>query len=105
MGCASKIVLDKNVGCGANTLITDSDWHGDDPRTGSGAPVTIGNDVWLGVNVTVLKGVTIGEHTFVAAGSLVTQALPANVVAGGKPAKFPKHLEIKKAQQSSKRSI
>ena len=87
IGCASKIVLGENVRCGANTLITDTDWHTDDPRTGPDAPVTIEKDVWLGVNVIVLKGVTIGENTFVAAGSLVTRSLPANVVAGGVPAK------------------
>ncbi len=92
IGCASKIVLDENVRCGANTLITDTDWHTDDPRTGPDAPVTIGKGVWLGVNVTVLKGVTIGENTLVAAGSLVTQTLPANVVAGGVPAKVLKEI-------------
>ena len=90
IGCASRIVLGENVRCGANTLITDTDWHTDDPRTGPDAPVTIGKGVWLGVNVTVLKGVTIGENTLVAAGSLVTHSLPANVVAGGVPAKVLK---------------
>jgi acetyltransferase-like isoleucine patch superfamily enzyme len=93
IGCASQIVLGKNVRCGANTLITDSDWHTDDPRTGPDAPVTIGRGVWLGVNVTVLKGVTIGENTLVAAGSLVTHSLPANVVAGGMPAKVLKKID------------
>ena len=93
IGCASKIVLGENVRCGANTLITDTDWHTDDPRTGPDAPVTIEKGVWLGVNVTVLKGVTIGENTLVAAGSLVTRSLPANVVAGGVPAKVLKEID------------
>ncbi len=87
IGCASKIVLGENVRCGANTLITDSDWHTDDPRTGPDAPVAIGKGVWLGANVSVLKGISIGENTLVAAGSVVTRSLPANVVAGGVPAK------------------
>jgi len=87
IGCAAKIVLAENVRCGANTAITDTDWHRDDPRTGPDAPVMIEKGVWLGINVTVLKGVTIGENTFVAAGSIVTRSLPANVVAGGVPAK------------------
>lgn len=86
IGCASKIVIEENVRCGANTLITDTDWHPDDFRTGPDAPVIIKKDVWLGVNVTVLKGVTIGENTLVAAGSVVNRSLPANVVAGGVPA-------------------
>src|SRR5665647_1186465 len=75
IGCATKIVLGDNVRCGANTLITDTDWHTDDPRTGPDAPVTIEKGVWLGVNVTVLKGVTIGENTLVAAGSVVSKSL------------------------------
>jgi len=79
--------------CGANTLITDSDWHTNDPRTGPDAPVIIGKGAWLGVGVTVLKGVTIGENTLVAAGSVVTKSLPANVIAGGIPAKPFKQLE------------
>lgn len=85
--CASKIMIGENVRCGANTLITDADWHTDDPRAGEDAPVLIGNDVWLGVNVTVLKGVTIGENTFVGANSVVSRSLPAGVVASGFPAR------------------
>jgi len=88
IGCATRIIVGDNVRCGANTLITDTDWHTDDPRTGPDAPVMIGNNVWLGAGVTVLKGVTIGENTLVAAGSLATHSLPANVVAGGIPAKI-----------------
>ena len=94
IGCAAKIVIGENVRCGANTLITDTDWHTDDPRTGPDAPVKIEKGVWLGVNVTVFKGVTIGENTLVAAGSLVTHSLPANVVAAGVPAKVIKQLDM-----------
>lgn len=92
IGCASKIVLGENVRCGANTLITDTDWHMDDPRTGPNEPVIIANNVWLGFNVIVLKGVTIGENSMIAAGSIVTSSLPANVVAGGVPAKVLKQI-------------
>lgn len=49
-------------------------------------PIHLGENVWLGANVTVLPGVTIGENTVVGAGSLVTKDLPANVVAYGTPA-------------------
>jgi len=93
IGCATKIVIGDDVMCGANTLITDTDWHSGDPRTGPDAPVIIGKNVWLGVNVTVLKGVTIGENTLVASGSVVTRSLPANVIAAGIPAKPVKNLE------------
>jgi acetyltransferase-like isoleucine patch superfamily enzyme len=108
IACASRIILAENVRCGANTLITDTDWHTDDPRTGPDLPVALESGVWLGVNVTVLKGVTIGENTLVAAGSLVTHSLPANVVAGGVPAKVLKEIPCpaaRVAQQWPKRSI
>lgn len=93
IGCACSVVLGDGVQCGANTLINDTDWHTGDPRTGPDAPVTIGSGVWLGVNVTVLKGVSIGANTLVAAGSVVTRSLPADVVAGGVPARVLRHLE------------
>ncbi len=53
----------------------------------SGAPVTIGDNVWLGAGVIVLPGVHIGDNTVVGAGSVVTHDLPANVVAMGTPAR------------------
>lgn len=93
IGSAVKIVIGENVQCGANTLITDTDWHTDDPRTGPDSSVIIERNVWLGVNVTVLKGVTIGENTLVAAGSIVTRSLPRNVIAAGIPAKAVKKID------------
>ena len=85
IGAFTSIILKDNVRCGANTLITDSDWHLDDPRSGISKPVVIHENVWLGVNVTVLKGVTIGENSIIGAGSVVTKDIPANVIAGGNP--------------------
>mgnify|MGYP000346715445 CR=1 FL=1 len=92
IGCALNITLGNNVRCGANTTITDTDWHFDDERSGLDAPVNIGNNVWLGANVIVLKGVTIGENTIVGAGSIVSRSLPSDVVAVGSPAKVVKEL-------------
>lgn len=93
IGAFTKIELGKNVMCGANTLITDSDWHLDDPRAGISKPVFIEDNVWLGVNVTVLKGVTIGKNSVIGAGSLVTKDIPENVIAGGNPCVIIKNLE------------
>lgn len=93
IGCATKIIIENNVRCGANKMISDTVWHTDDPRTGPDAPVTTEKGVWLGVNVTVLKGVTIGENTLVTAGSMVTRSLPANAVAGGIPAMVFKQID------------
>lgn len=87
IGAFTKIKIGNNVRCGANTLITDSDWHGDDPRVGPSKPVIIGDNVWLGINVVVLKGVEIGENTLIGANSLVTKSIPANVIAAGNPCK------------------
>jgi acetyltransferase-like isoleucine patch superfamily enzyme len=87
---AQSVVIGERVLCGANVTITDTDWHGTGPlpqRSPAGvAPVVIEDDVWLGLGVVVLKGVTIGSGTAVAAGSVVTSSLPAMVLAGGNPA-------------------
>lgn len=49
--------------------------------------VIIGNNVWLGENVTILKGVSIGDNVIIGYGSIVTKSIPANSVAVGAPAK------------------
>ena len=56
-------------------------------------PIHIGKRVWLGANVTVLQGVTIGENAIVAAGAVVTKDVPANTIVGGVPAKVIKTIE------------
>jgi len=93
IGAFKFIKLGNNVRCGANTLITDSDWHLDDNRVGMPKDVNIGDNVWLGINVIVLKGVTIGEHTIIGANSVVTRDIPANVIAAGNPCKILSNLK------------
>lgn len=56
------------------------------------APIHIGKNVWLGANVTVLPGVTIGENAIVAAGAVVTKDVEAGTVVAGVPAKFVKRI-------------
>lgn len=56
------------------------------------SPVHIGSDAWLGANVTVLPGVSIGDGAVVAAGAVVTKDVPARTVVGGVPAKVIKTL-------------
>jgi acetyltransferase-like isoleucine patch superfamily enzyme len=51
-------------------------------------PVHIGDNVWLGDHATVLKGVTIGDNSVVAARAVVTRDVPANVIVAGNPAKW-----------------
>ena len=55
-------------------------------------PVTIGRNVWIGANVTILPGVTIGENSVIGACSLVTRDIPANVVAYGQPCKVVREI-------------
>lgn len=48
----------------------------------------IGDDVFIGTNCIILKGVTIGARSIIAAGSVVTKSIPADCIAGGNPAKI-----------------
>lgn len=50
-------------------------------------PIKVGNNVWIGGNVCVMPGVTIGDNTVIGAGSVVTKDIPSNVVAAGNPCK------------------
>lgn len=92
IGAFIAIELRDNVRCGANTLITDSDWHPEDPRSSNPKPVLVENNVWLGEGVKVLKGVTIGENSVIGAGSVVVKSVPANVIAAGNPCKVIRSL-------------
>ena len=58
-------------------------------------PVIIGDNVWIGMNATILKGVTIGENSVVAAGAVVTKSIPPNVVVAGNPAVVVKNFDDK----------
>ena len=100
--CVSKEVeIGNHVMLGANAFITDTDFHPVDPQNrrfnkeniGS-AKVVIKDNVFLGMNTIVLKGVTIGENSIVGAGSLVVKDIPANEIWGGSPAKFIKKIEV-----------
>jgi len=97
ISAAKSIEIGSNVLCGANVTITDTDWHHLD-RTLEGiepvpsAPVVIGSNVWLGMNVIVLKGVSIGSNSVIAANSLVSTDIPENVIAVGQPAKVVKRI-------------
>ncbi|MBO5025213.1 MAG: acyltransferase [Bacteroidaceae bacterium] len=64
--------------------------------------ITIGNNVWLGENVSILKGVTIGDNVVIGYGAVVTKSIPANSVAVGFPARvianFDDYFEKRKSQ-------
>lgn len=56
-------------------------------------PISIGTNVWIGSNATVLAGVSIGDDAVVAAGAVVTKDVPARTVVAGVPARVMKHIE------------
>jgi maltose O-acetyltransferase len=56
-------------------------------------PVRIGNDVWIGGNVTILPGVTIGNNVVVAAGAVINKDVPDNTLVCGVPARVIKVIE------------
>ena len=91
------VTIGDDVMIGPNTLITTVGHplspKGRKERHGICKPVTIGNNVWMGGNCTVLPGVKIGNNAVIAAGAVVTKDVPDNCVVGGVPAKVIKKLE------------
>lgn len=59
-------------------------------------PVHIKKNVWIGANVTILPGVTVGENAIIGACSVVTKDVPANAVVVGNPAKVIKYMDAEK---------
>ncbi|MFP3338962.1 DapH/DapD/GlmU-related protein, partial [Micrococcus sp. SIMBA_131] len=55
--------------------------------------ITIGNNVFIGMNAIILHGVTIGDNCIIAAGSIVTKSFPENSIVGGNPAKLITNIE------------
>ena len=96
ISASDEIVVGDGVMMANGTYITDSDWHTVYDRTRRAdavTPVHIGDNVWLGDHATVLKGVTIGENSVVAARSVVTRDVPANVIVAGNPARVVRELD------------
>ena len=95
--CSLEVIIDKDVLIGHNCSLIDNDGHDlhiDKRRSGvvKSAPIHICENVFLGSNVTILKGVTIGENSIIGNGSVVTKNIPKNVVACGNPAKVIREL-------------
>ena len=110
-GCSidavESITIGKYTAIAVNVHISDNNNHpvnphyrkymricGDDDsrlwKHSSHAPVVIGENCWIGRNVSIMKGVTIGDNCVIAANSVVTKSIPANCIAAGNPAKVVK---------------
>jgi len=90
---AQKIIIGDHVVIGANTTIVDTDFHPADPvgrwvkpSDGRAAEVVIEDNVFIGMNCLVLKGVRIGRGSVIGAGSVVAKGVPSGVIAAGNPA-------------------
>lgn len=91
------------AGCliGANVTVADTDFHAlkpanrrynKNPDEIAVAPIVIEDNVFIGADTFVLKGVTIGKNSVIGAGSVVTRDVPANTIAAGNPAKVIKFI-------------
>ena len=88
-----RIVIGSHALIGYSCVITDSNFHDLDPDNRDSTDpeskeVVIEDNVFIGNHVTILKGVTIGKNSVVAAGSVVTKSFPNDVIIGGVPAKI-----------------
>lgn len=103
----NRLTIGNHVNIGGNCIILDTDTHqidylarrgekaadtNDPTTTVQSAPVTIEDDVWIGANCVILKGVTIGARSVIGAGSVVTKSIPADCIAAGNPCKVIKSL-------------
>ncbi len=102
IGCVENVVIGNDVLIASNVYISDhshGSYVGEDQsepdvipnvRTICSKPIFIGDNCWLGENVSVLPGVTIGYGSIIGAGSVVTKDIPSKCIAVGAPAKVIK---------------
>ena len=98
------LTIGDNVKIGGMVLITDTDAHPIDyiarrssTAESKSAPITIGDDAWIGAHCLILKGVTIGERSIIGAGSVVTRSIPPDCLAAGNPARV---IRCQKAEEN-----
>lgn len=114
IGSLSKIIIGNNVFGAENVFICDNNNHPISPKLRKlmtlsppntepwkwnssdvdFAPIIIADNVWIGRNVMILKGVEIGEGSIVAAGAVVTKSFPSYTIIGGNPARVLKKIPI-----------
>jgi len=97
--CENRITIGDRVIVGCNTIIADTDFHPLQPEVrqahpidGATAPIVIEDDIFIGMNALILKGVTLGSGCVVGAGSVVTKDVPPQAIVGGNPARVIRYL-------------
>jgi acetyltransferase-like isoleucine patch superfamily enzyme len=92
--CKDKVEIGARAQIAWGVTVTDHDFHKTYDLEGNQqletAPVKIGDDVWIGANATILKGVTVGDRAVIASGAMVTKDVPSESLVGGNPAKIIK---------------
>jgi maltose O-acetyltransferase len=94
-----KLIIGDNVVISAKVIITDAGLdlntlESEKEPDHVSAPITIENGAWIGAGAIILKGVTVGERSIVAAGAVVTKDVPPFTVVGGNPARVIKNLPV-----------
>jgi len=97
--CHDSITIGEYCNFGGNVWIWDTDFHSLEwqvrRKTSAGPstkPIAIGNDVFVGANTIILKGVSIGDRSIIGAGSVVSKDIPADEVWAGNPARLTRKL-------------
>jgi len=107
-----RITIGDKVKIGGDCILMDTDAHNLDYQIRNGgetdengisidtlsansSPIVIENDVLIGTRCIILKGVTIGARSIIAAGSVVTKSIPADCIAGGNPCKVIRYINGK----------
>jgi acetyltransferase-like isoleucine patch superfamily enzyme len=94
IGIKESLEIGNNVLVGANSYITDFDWHSldpmdrDNPANVRSKKVIIEDNVWIGLNCIILKGVRIGRNSIIGAGSVVSKDIPPDTISGGNPCRI-----------------
>ena len=92
----AKVTFGDNVFIAPNCVFSTAGHAIDAEQRGAGLeialPIKVGNNVWIGTNVSVLPGVTIGDNTIIGAGSVVNKDIPSNVIAVGNPCRVMREI-------------
>lgn len=98
---AGGLVIEDDVRISLNCTIATNNHDFYDRDVLTCKPVHIKKNAWLGVNVTILLGVTIGENAIIGAGAVVIKDVPDNAIAVGNPAKVVKYLDAEKFSKTT----
>ncbi len=91
LGATQLIRIGPRCSLGSHVMMIDNDFHSLEPERRNvrppSAPIILEENVWIGARAIVMRGVTIGAHSVIGAGSIVTQDIPPRSLAVGVPAR------------------